>query len=93
MTERAIDVIAAASVSIEHSRWGNRIVYLFAITGALALMLGAAVYLDKPASVVSTLAWLIVFFGFLTVVTPSAEQVIKMLNQVAAIKAGGAVKT
>ncbi|MNW22377.1 hypothetical protein D3C71_2238120 [compost metagenome] len=50
--------------------------------------LGLAIYFDKPAYVVSTLAWMIVFAATLTVVTPSAEQMTKMLAQVAAIRAG-----
>lgn len=91
MTERAVDVISAAAVSIDHSRWSNRIAYLFSVTGVLALMLGGAMYLDKPTHIINTLSWLIVFFGFLTVVTPSAEQVLKMLNVVAAIRAGAKI--
>lgn len=83
-----LDLITGAAASIEHSRWANRIIYLFAITAALVVLLGIAIGADKPAHVTTTLAWLIVFFAFLTVVTPSGEQVIKMLAQVQAIRAG-----
>jgi len=83
-----LDVIAEAAAAIEHSRWGNRLSYLFCLTGALMVALGLAIYFDKAAFVVSTLAWMIVFAATLTVVTPSAEQMTKMLAQVAAIRAG-----
>lgn len=82
------DLIASAANAIEHSRWGNRLAYLFCLTGALMVVLGLAIYFDKPPVVVSTLAWMIVFAATLTVVTPSAEQMTKMLAQVAAIRAG-----
>ncbi|MNS21298.1 hypothetical protein D3C72_530590 [compost metagenome] len=83
-----LDLIAESAAAIEHSRWGNRLVYLAALTGALIVGLGLAILFDKPAFVVSTLAWMIVFAATLTVVTPSAEQMTKMLAQVAAIRAG-----
>lgn len=85
---QALDVIAEAAAAIEHSRWGNRLVYLASLTGALLVALGLSIFFDKPAFVVSTLAWMIVFAATLTVVTPSAEQMTKMLAQVAAIRAG-----
>ncbi len=83
-----LDVIAESAAAIEHSRWGNRLGYLAALTIGLMVALGLAIYFDKPAYVVSTLAWMIVFAATLTVVTPSAEQMTKMLAQVAAIRAG-----
>lgn len=83
-----LDVIAESAAAIEHSRWGNRLAYLFFLTGALIVALGLAIYFDKSAHVISTLAWMIVFAATLTVVTPSAEQMTKMLAQVAAIRAG-----
>lgn len=91
MADRALDVIAAASVSIEHSRWPFRLWYLIGTTTALIVLLGLAIHFDKPAHVVSTLAWMIVFAATLMVVTPSAEQMTKMLAQVAAIRAGAKV--
>lgn len=92
MADRALDVIAAASVSIEHSRWPFRLWYLIGATTALILLLGWAIHFDKSTHVVSTLAWMIVFCATLTVVTPSAEQMTKMLAQVAAIRAGAKVE-
>lgn len=83
-----LDLITGAAAAIEHSRWSNRLHYLAALTGVLIVLLGLAIYFDKPAFVVSTLAWMIVFAATLTVVTPSAEQMTKMLAQVAAIRAG-----
>ncbi|WP_433942388.1 hypothetical protein [Brevundimonas diminuta] len=83
-----LNIIAESAAAIEHSRWGNRLSYLFFLTGALIVALGLAIYFDKPEHVVSTLAWMIVFAATLTVVTPSAEQMTKMLAQVAAIRAG-----
>lgn len=83
-----LDLIAESAAAIDHSRWGNRLVYLAALTGALMVGLGLAIQFDKPAYVISTLAWMIVFAATLTVVTPSAEQMTKMLAQVAAIRAG-----
>lgn len=83
-----LNLIAESAAAIEHSRWGNRLVYLSVLTGALIVGLGLAIQFDKPAFVVSTLAWMIVFSATLTVVTPSAEQMTKMLAQVAAIRAG-----
>lgn len=83
-----LDLIAESAAAIEHSRWGNRLGYLAALTIGLMAALGLAIYSDKPAYVISTLAWMIVFAATLTVVTPSAEQMTKMLAQVAAIRAG-----
>ena len=83
-----LDLITGAASAIEHSRWANRLHYLAALTGVLIVILGMAIYFDKPAFVVSTLGWMIVFAATLTVVTPTAEQMTKMLAQVAAIRAG-----
>lgn len=83
-----LDLIHGAAIAIEHSRWTNRLHYLAALTGVLIVILGMAIYFDKPAFVISTLAWMIVFAATLTVVTPTAEQMTKMLAQVAAIRAG-----
>lgn len=83
-----LNLIAESAAAIEHSRWGNRLTYLAALTGALMVGLGLAIQFDKPAYVISTLAWMIIFCATLTVITPSAEQMTKMLAQVAAIRAG-----
>ncbi len=83
-----LGIITAAAAAIEHSRWANRLHYLAALTSVLVVILGLSIYFDKPDFVVSTLAWMIVFAATLTVVTPSAEQMTKMLAQVAAIRAG-----
>lgn len=95
MTDRPaptkLDVIAEAgtlAATIEHSRWGNRVLYLWAFTFLLMGVLAAAIWFDKPLAVVQLLAGLIGFAAFLLVVTPSGEQVLKMLAQVAAIRAG-----
>lgn len=92
MADRALDVIAEAAAAIDHSRWPVRLWYLAGMTTALILILGGAIFTDKPDHVVSTLAWMIVFSATLTVVTPSAEQMTKMLAQVAAIRAGAKVQ-
>lgn len=83
-----LELIAESTAAIEHSRWGNRLVYLAVLTGALIVGLELAIQFDKPAFVVSTLAWMIFFAATLTVVTPSAGQMTKMLAQVAAIRMG-----
>ena len=86
-----LDTIAEAgelAKAIDHSRWGNRLGYLWAFTFALMAMLAGAIWFDKPNTVIATLAWMIVFAATLLVVTPSAEQMTKMLAQVAAIRAG-----
>lgn len=86
-----LDVIAEAgalAATIDHSRWSNRLAYLWAVTFVLLVMLAAAIWFDKPNTVIATLAWMIVFAKTLLVVTPSAEQMTKMLAQVAAIRAG-----
>ncbi|WP_313105278.1 hypothetical protein [Brevundimonas sp.] len=90
-TPSKLDVIAEAgalAATIDHSRWPVRLWYLAGTTTALVIILGVAIFLDKPDHVISTLAWMIVFAATLTVVTPSAEQMTKMLAQVAAIRAG-----
>lgn len=92
MADRALDVIAEAAAAIDHSRWPVRLWYLAGTTTALILILGGSIFTDKPDHVISTLAWMIVFSATLTVVTPSAEQMTKMLAQVAAIRAGAKVQ-
>lgn len=87
-SEDTTAVIDAASAAIDHSRWSNRMAYLAAASGAILLILGAAIWLDKPRTVTDPLCWLLVWLSFLMVVTPSAEQATKMLAQVSAIRAG-----
>ena len=90
-TPTKLDVIAEAGTlasTIDHSRWGNRLAYLWAVTFLLMGMLAGSIYLDKDQFVIATLAWLLAFAFTLLVVTPSAEQMTKMLAQVAAIRAG-----
>ena len=86
-----LDTIAEAgelAKAIDHSRWGNRVFYLWAFTFLLMAVLAVAIWFDKPITVIQILAGLIGFAAFLLVVTPSGEQVLKMLAQVAAIRAG-----
>lgn len=93
-TPTKLDVIAEAgalAATIDHSRWPFRLWYLIGSTTALILLLGGAIFTDKSDHVISTLAWMIIFAATLTVVTPSAEQMTKMLAQVAAIRAGAKV--
>lgn len=82
-----LDLIADAAAAIEHSPCANRLDYLAALT-VLVVIVGLAICFDQPVFVVSTLAWIIVFAATLIVVTPSGEQMTKMLAQVAAIRAG-----
>lgn len=93
MSDRALNVIAEAAASIEHSRWPFRLWYLVGATTALIALLGVAIFCEKGGDhAVTVLALLVALCAFLTVVTPSAEQATKMLAQVAAIRAGGEVK-
>lgn len=93
MADRALDVIAEAAASIEHSRWPFRLWYLVGATTALIVLLGVAIFFERGGDhAVTALAALVAFCAFLTVVTPSGEQVAKMLAQVAAIRAGGEVR-
>lgn len=90
---RALNVIAEAAASIEHSRWPFRLWYLVWSTTALIVLLGGAIFWEKGGDhAVTVLALLVALLAFLTVVTPSAEQATKMLAQVAAIRAGGEVR-
>lgn len=90
--KEAVDVIDAAAAAIEHSRWGNRLWYLAICSGATMVVLGGAIWFDKPVAVINGLYWLMVWLSFLMVVTPSAEQSVKMLAQVKSIRAGGSVQ-
>lgn len=39
-----LDAIAESAAAIEHSRWGNRLVYLGVLTGAIVVALGLAIF-------------------------------------------------
>lgn len=81
------EVIAASAGSIENSRWGNRLAFMHWTTAALLAILAAAVWRSSPHAI-TALSGLFVVNAVLMVVTPSAEQITKMLAQVAAIRFG-----
>lgn len=82
-----VDVIASAAGAIEHSRWSGRLWYMNWTTAALLLILAVAVYLQNHHAI-TVVAGLVTLNAILMVVTPSAEQITKMLAQVAAIRFG-----
>lgn len=86
--ETKSEVIASAAGAIENSRWRSRIIMLCWALGAQLVILAAAILLDKPQAAVNTMGGLVVVSLVLAVVTPSAEQLSKMLAQVAAIRFG-----
>lgn len=86
--EAKTEVITAAAGSIEHSRWGNRLLFMHWTTAVLLVILGGAVFWSKGNHAVSVIAGLFTLNAILMVVTPSAEQITKMLAQVAAIRFG-----
>lgn len=93
MSDRALNIIAEAAAAIDHSRWPFRLWYLVCATTALIVLLGLAIFFERGGDhAVTMLTSLVAFCAFLTVITPSAEQVTKMMAQVSAIRAGGAVK-
>lgn len=86
--ETKSDVITTAAASIDNSRWSNRIVMLFVAMAALLILLGLAIMLNKGVQSINAVERLLVVVLVLAVVTPSAEQLSKMLAQVAAIRFG-----
>ncbi|MFN4296981.1 MAG: hypothetical protein ACK4FB_09065 [Brevundimonas sp.] len=80
---------AKAAAAIDHSRWGNRKVYGWAVTLGLAVLLGAAGHLGVPAE---PIAWLLAVVIVMTFTMPSAEQMVKMMAQAAAIRHGPAAR-
>ena len=86
--ETKSDVINTAAGSIENSRWSNRIVMLFVAMAALLALLGLSILLNKGVQSINAVERLLVVVLVLAVVTPSAEQLSKMLAQVAAIRFG-----
>lgn len=81
------EVIATSAAAIDNSRWSNRLGYMWSTTGVLLVIMGGAVWRENDHAV-TTLGGLIVANAILAVVTPSAEQISKMLAQVAAIRFG-----
>lgn len=77
-----------ASGIVTNSVWKNRIIYSWAVTVGLLVGLIGSAFLDKGDHTISVLAGCVMFITFLTIVAPSAEQVVKMFQQVAAIRAG-----
>jgi hypothetical protein len=76
------------SVEIEHSNWKNRVIYSWAVTVALLAGLIVSCFLGRADYIVHALSALVALVCFLVMVAPSAEQAIKMLAQVKAIKNG-----
>lgn len=81
------EVIAQAASSIDNSRWANRLLFMHWTTLGLLAILAWAVHV-KNGHAVTVLGGLFVTNAILAVVTPSAEQMTKMLAQVAAIRFG-----
>lgn len=81
------EVIASAAGSIDNSRWANRLLYVHWTTLGLLGILAWAVHI-KNGHAVTVVGGLFVTNAILAVVTPSAEQISKMLAQVAAIRFG-----
>lgn len=78
-------VTATAVEPIAVSFWKNRVVYVALSTAALFVLLGYSIHADRH---VSTVAWLLSTMFILYLVAPSAEQAIKMLATVSALRAG-----
>lgn len=85
-------VIEAAAGAIQNSVWKNRVIYSWAVTAALVFGLLAVCFVTKDQHTISTLAWLIFSNNILMLVAPTAEQIVKMMAQVAAIRAGAKVQ-
>lgn len=73
---------------IAHSNWKNRIWYSWVVTAALLVGLIVCCFLSREAHIIHALSALVGLVCFLVMVAPSAEQAIKMLAQVKAIKNG-----
>lgn len=80
-----VDHVATPTTPLEHSNWNARKAYVWAVTIGLFAALILAVVLDRHVDVV---AWLMATMFILFLVAPSAEQAIKMLATVAALRAG-----
>ena len=78
-------VTATAVEPIAVSFWKNRVVYVALVTAALMAALFYSIAVDRH---VSTVAWLLSTMFILYLVAPSAEQAIKMLATVSALRAG-----
>lgn len=91
--ETKSDVISTAASSIDNSRWSNRVWMMAGSLVALLGLLWAAILMNKSGAAINTVERLVALVLVLAVVTPSAEQLSKMLAQVAAIRFGvGKVK-
>lgn len=91
--ETKSDVINTAASSIDNSRWSNRVVLMAVSLVALLGLLWTAILMNKSGAAINTVERLVALVLVLAVVTPSAEQLSKMLAQVAAIRFGvGKVK-
>lgn len=91
--ETKSDVISTAASSIDNSRWSNRVLMMAGSLVALLGLLWAAILMNKSGAAINTVERLVALVLVLAVVTPSAEQLSKMLAQVAAIRFGvGKVK-
>lgn len=75
----------AAADPIAVSFWKNRVVYVGLVTAALMAALFYSIAVDRH---VSTVAWLLSTMFILYLVAPSAEQAVKMLATVSALRAG-----
>jgi hypothetical protein len=78
-------VTATAVEPLSVSFWKNRVVYVSLSTAALFVILAGAIFADRHVDVV---AWLLATMFVLYLVAPSAEQAVKMLATVAALRAG-----
>lgn len=86
--EAKTEVIQASAGAIENSRWKSRVTIMVLSLIALFVLFAIAVFTKADRSVIGTLERLLALVLVLAVVTPSGEQIIKMLAQVTAIRFG-----
>lgn len=79
--------LATAGEPIPHSSWDRRSVYVWLVTGALLGFAGRAMETESDAGL-DLVGFLLSFLFVLYIVAPSAEQAVKMLATVAALRAG-----
>lgn len=79
---------AESAQAVTHSVWKNRMIYSWVVSLGLLVGLIGSAFMDKSDHTISVLAGSLITLTFLTIVAPSAEQVVKMFQQVAAIRAG-----
>lgn len=80
--------VADSASAVTNSVWKNRIIYSWVVTVLLLVGLIGSAFMNKSDHTISVLAGCVMAVTFLTIVAPSAEQVVKMFQQVAAIRAG-----